>query len=326
MAITHHAGVSSFGVPLFGLGGLIPVPGDVYFVHPANAAAADGFAPGDPLKPRLTVSTCQTSMVANQNDVAVLIGNGSAADTNVVAESAEITWSKDLTHIISGQMERVSHRASIRSSATSITISMTQAGDGCVFANFHMLNQATAAANRVLVITGQRNSYYNLHLAAGLNQTGADQADMTDILMPTGGNGECYFENCTIGLDTVNRAGASSNILFTASGTSTRNEFRGCRFISVCDATGFIPVSIPSLGIDRYLIFDNCIFTSAGAFSGGSTPAQALSINASIGGVVIWKQSIAVGFTALETTASTNVYVQDLYGAGTTGLAIANTV
>ncbi len=326
MAITHHAGVSSFGVPLFGLGGLIPVPGDVYFVHPANAAAADGFAPGNPLKPRLTISSCQTSMTANQNDVAVIIGNGSAAATNIVSESAAQTWSKDLTHICAGQMERVAHRASIRPDATSITITITQSGDGCVFANFHLTNQATAAANRALVITGQRNSYYNMHIAAGFNQTGADQADMADILMPVGGNGECYFENCTVGLDTVNRAGASSNILFTSGGTSTRNEFRYCRFISVCDATGFIPVSIPSLAIDRYLIFDNCVFTSAGAFTGGSTPAQCLSVNASIGGVVIFKQSIAVGFTALETTASTNVYVQDLYGAGTTGLAIANTV
>ncbi len=326
MAITHHAGVSSFGVPLFGLGGLIPVPGDVYFVHPANAVAADGFAPGNPLKPRLLVSACQDSMTANQNDVAVLIGNGSAAATNVVSESATQTWSKDLTHIISGQMERVGHRASIRPNATSITITMTQSADGCVFANFHITNQATAAANRVLAITGQRNSYYNLHIAGGFNQTGADRADMTDILMPVGGNGELYFENCTIGLDTVERAGAGAHVLFTASGGSTRNEFRSCRFISWLDATGFTPVQIPSGGIDRYLIFDNCIFTSAGAFTGGSTPAECLSVNASAGGVVIFKQSIAVGFTAVETTNSTNVYVQDLYGAGTTPLAIATTV
>ena len=318
-------GISSFGVPQFGPGGLVPVPGNVYWIHPGGTASVDGNSGLSPERARVTISSVQSSMVANQNDTVILIGNSSAAATNVVSESAAVAWSKNLTHIIGTGFTRVAHRSSIRASATSMVETLTLSADGVVLANFHITNQSSGAvANQCINYTGQRGSFYNLHIAAGFNQTGADRADMSDLLM--NGSGEDYFESCTIGLDTVDRAGTGANVRFTGDKNTARVEFHKCRFTSQTDNSTFTPFVIPAASIDRYLILDNCMIINGATLSGGTQLAEALDVSSTAGGIVLLKQTFVADFLAVETGNSGRVFVQDLYGAGTTALGVENTV
>lgn len=318
-------GITSFGVPQFGPGGLVPVPGDVYWIHPGNAASVDGNSGLSPERARVTISSVQSSMTANQNDAVMLIGNSSAAATNVVSESAAVAWSKNLTHIMGTSFTRVAHRSSIRASSTSMVETLTLSADGVVMANFHITNQSSgAAANQCINYTGQRGAFYNLHIAAGFNQTGADRNDLSDLLM--NGSGEDYFENCTIGLDTVDRAGTGANVRFTACKNTARVEFKGCRFISITDNSTFTPLVVPAASIDRYLIFDDCLFINPGVASGRTQLAEAFDISATAGGIVILKQTFVADMAAVEATNTNRVFTQDLYGAGTTALGVESTV
>ena len=217
MGLTNFPnGTTSFGVPQFGAGGLIPVPGNVYWTHPGEAFSTDGNNGLSPGKARVTISSVQASMTANQNDVVLMIGNSSASATNVVSESSAVAWSKNLTHILGTAMNKVGQRVSIRASSTSMVETLTLSASGSVFANFGITNQSSAAAaNQCINHTGQRCSFYNVNILGGFNQTRADRADLSDVLM--NGDGEDFWEYCTIGLDTVSRAGTGANVRFTAS-------------------------------------------------------------------------------------------------------------
>ena len=98
MSITNFPnGLSSFGVPLFGLGGMIPIPGNVYYLD--NDRGLDSNNGLDPTRPKQTLSNVQSVMTANQNDVAILIGHSSAG-TGAFRESSDLLWTKNLTHIV----------------------------------------------------------------------------------------------------------------------------------------------------------------------------------------------------------------------------------
>src|SRR3990167_6789304 len=170
MGITSFPnGVSSFGVPLFGMGGLIPVPGNVYFVRqeitqtniskPGYSAGSDGNSGLSPERPLATLSAAHSKMSANQNVVAVILGSNT---TIAVRESADLAWTKDLCHIVGTTYNRVAQRCSIRetSGGTSVTKMMDNSADGCLFAGFHIFQgNSTAADQYGWDESGERNAW-----------------------------------------------------------------------------------------------------------------------------------------------------------------------
>ena len=68
---------------------------------------------------------------------------------------------------------------------------------------------------------------------------------------------ENFFEDCTIGLDTVARTAANSELIVTGS----RNHFRRCTFLSNSTTAGKFLVKIDNSGGDmRWTVFEDCLF------------------------------------------------------------------
>lgn len=325
MSFTNYPhGITSFGIPILGMGnGPLPVPGNVYFVHPAQDAtlgvdkgvvAASDSNPGTLEKPLASLSQAHSGMTANQNDTAILIGNSSASATNVVSESSAVTWSKNLCHIIGTAMNRVSHRCSIRQANSDIANFITVSADGCVFANFHVFSDDdTNEAEIAWTETGQRNAHYNLHIA-GMANTGAsnprDAAGSRNIKLT--GDGERYFKDCVIGVDTADRGAANASL--ECASQAVRDIFEDCRFIMRADAATPLFVTIGASGLDRFIEFKDCAFHN---FAGTSL-TQAMSINGSAGGNVIIRGAGTILVGADEWDSGDSAYI-NLPAAASTG-------
>ena len=314
-------GVYSFGVPIFGSGGLIPVPGIVYWVHPAATNASDGNDGLSPQVPLKTLSGAHALMVANQNDTAIVIGNSSAAAANVISETATLTWSKNLCHIVGAMAHnKISHRVSLRATGN-FTPLINVTADGCVFANFHTFHGYSTAETQICwQESGQRNAHFNLHIAGMGHATGGDQAGSRSLLLT--GDGERYFKDCTIGLDTIARS--TTNAELELKTIAVRDIFEDCLFLAFADNSGhlFIKADDASNAIDRFAIFNRCIFLNA-IHSTGTAMTEAIAAHASLSATILLKDCTLVGATDWENAASGQVMIDGAAPtAGTSGLAV----
>lgn len=314
------------GVPVAsGIGGLILAASqdaNVYWIHPANSSASDdndGLTPETALK---TLSRAQTMMTANQNDVAILLGNSSASSDNIISEATQLVWSKNLTHIIGTAYNRVGQRCSIRQTNSDIANFVSVTAAGCVFANFHVLSDDdTNEAEIAWTDSGQRNAYYNLHIYAGANLGASNPRDDggTRDLKLVGNGGEHYFEACTIGGDTAERGAAVANIEFAS--LTTRNKFKDCDLILRSDADSPVFIYADSAGtFDRYVIMKGCTGTCW-----GTALVEAVNIHVSPGGWLILHDTQFVNALKMEAIASARVYVEAVDSASSTGRMVLNT-
>ena len=324
MGLTHFPnGVSSFGVPQIG-GSVWPVgggnnsPGRAYWVDPTNGSDSNNGSSPD--KALAKLSRAHTMMTANQNDTAFVIGNSSASSATVVSETATLTWSKNLCHIVGvNAFNRISHRVSIRPVTNQFTPLVSVTASGCVFADFHVFTDSSSTSAITWAETGQRNAHINLHIGNTSNQTQADAAGSR--AMTISGDGERYFERCTFGIDTGERAGANATV--ESLNIANRDMFVDCMFIMRSDAAApFHYMATTSSAIDRFVYFKSCLFTN---FSTGTAQVAALDIDGSLGGHVILHDCQLVGATNWEGTASGNVFVEAAQAAGTSGIMVAHT-
>lgn len=318
MGLTNFSnGLSSFGVPVIG-GNMIPFGKDskVFFVDQLNGS--DGNRGDQPNRALATLSKAHSLMTSNRNDVAVVIGSVTGTNGNItstygssiaVREAATLAWSKNQCHILGISYNRIAHRVSIRAaSGVDFTPLVNVTGDGCVFANLHAFQgYATNEAQVCWNDAGERNAYYNCHIAGMGAQLAADHASSRSLTITGTGLGENYFKDCVIGVDTVDRGAANSQLVI--SGGSARNIFENCTFLSRADASTPLFVSIGASGIDRFVDFVDCMFHNH-----GTTLTTAMSINASPGGSVIIRgaRSILVGATEYD---SADVAVTNLPAA-----------
>lgn len=314
-------GVSSFGVPIYGMGGFIPAGGTVYWVWPGGANSSDGNSGLSPDEALVTLSKAHSLMTANQNDVAILVGNSSASSTNVVAESSTLTWSKNLCHIIGTAYNRTSHRCSIRSDGTEFTPLVNVTADGCVFANFHVYHgYDDSSAQIAWAETGQRNAHFNLHIAGMGHQTAADHTGGRSLTLT--GDGERYFQDCTFGLDTVDRGEDNATVELLSA--AVRDEFHNCKFIMRADATTPEHVKLPTANsIDRWVLFKDCQFFNAGTFTGASTIDDVFDITGGQGGVILLNNCVSAGAGDWDADDTGAVYVEPVYANSSTGITVA---
>lgn len=254
MPLTNYPnGVSSFGVPIFGSGGLIASPGDIYFVD--QQRGSDGNTGLEPDKALLTLSAAHAKMTANQNDTAIVLGS---ASTIAVRESATLAWSKNLCHIVGAMAHnRFAHRVSIRAaSGYNFTPLVSVTGAGCVFANFHAYHGYDSDVAQICWDdSGLRNAYHNVHLGGMGHATAAANAGGRSLKLS--GGGERAFYNCVFGLDTVDRSTTANAELEIAG--AVREYFENCIFTTY--GSGAHPmVIVTAAGLDRYALFDRCKF------------------------------------------------------------------
>ena len=288
-------GTTSFGIPQLGgampwaVGGgrLATAPGKTFWCDPTNGLDSnDGLSPD---RGKATLSSVHSAMTANQNDTVYIIGNSSASSTTTVRETATLTWSKNLCHIVGvNALNRISHRVSIRPVTNQFTPLVSVTADGCVFANFHVITDGTSTSQITWAETGQRNAHFNLHIATTTNQTGADGNGMR--AMTISGDGERYFKDCTFGVDTVNRAGTSATVATLSS--AVRDIFEDCLFIAQLDNGTATHLLCADGTVDRFILFKRCMFHSF-----GTAMTEVANVGASLGGRVILQDCHSIGAT-----------------------------
>lgn len=252
---------------------------NIYFVDPALGSDTNA---GDRwTKPLATIAAAYAKCVANQHDV-VLLNATSAGHTL----SAALTWAKNYTHLVGmcapgmvGQRARIFQLSTLTGMAPLIDIT----SQGCVFRDlysFQGVDDATSLVN-VRLNAAQRNHFQRVHFAGGGHATQA--IDGGASLLLTGGASENLFEDCTVGVDTIDAGTGMAGLVFAATGGQARNIFRRCHFTLHAGHAGAVFVeSLGNSGQDRYTLFDGCWFinlsgtamTQAFAIAAGFDPAN----------------------------------------------------
>lgn len=305
MTLTNFPnGITSFGVPVIGGIGGMPLTGTWYFVN--YATGSDGYEGTSPEQPLKTLLAAYNKCVAGKNDVVYIIGDGSTTATQRL--SASLTWAKNATHLIGetaptmvAQRARIS---TLSTQTTNINPLMTISASGCIFANFSFFQGVGEASTdeQLLDITGDRNYFWNIQFGGMGHANGAARAGSYCVYLNDGD--ENTFDNCVFGLDTVSRSAANASVKFA--GQAQRNIFRNCLFPLYATATSPWCVDANSVGsIDRFNLFQNCAFLN----SGTSTPAAVYSFNASQGGFLVSSNCDAMRFTDWTATDTATVQI-----------------
>jgi hypothetical protein len=260
--------MTTFSDMLFQLGGYpvlpaLPIPpgGTWYWVDPVNGSTSnDGLAPvanNAGHGPLATVGAAYDKCTTLKHDVVVLMEGASPSE-----EATAITWSKSYTHLIGlcapvreGQRARITQLSTLTAADPLITLS----GSGCVWANVRIVQEVNDATSLgVLKVTGERNYFWNVDFAGGAHTASA--IDNGCSVRISGGS-ENLFDRCTFGLDTVAWATGFAGLVFAATGGAARNVFRDCLFNAYAGNANAIFVELlGNSGIDRYQLFDRCIF------------------------------------------------------------------
>lgn len=295
-------GVSSMGVPLIGSNGIPPFSGNYWFVDETNGA--DGNSGTSWSAPLATLARAQVLATSGNDDVVFFRGT--------IHQTASLAWAKDKVHLIGvcAPLKRGKRARISVSGTTAFSPLVNVTGSGCYFANFGtFFGFATDAQSTSYAVsdTGGRNCYENVEIL-GFGAAGTAGNTGARAILISGSTGENTFRDCVFGVDTVSRGVANYTVEFT--GGSPRNWFVGCEFEMLAGAS--TPAHLFTAGsaaIDRYAIFERCIFGNATG-STATTIAQVTKIAASAGGLFILKQSVWYGATHLETT-TTNQFLLD---------------
>lgn len=309
-------GVASMGIPLLGGGMTIPVMGKgakAFFVDPANGS--DGNSGLSMARPLDTVSAAYAKTVDKRGDVIYLLNDGNASGT--ARESSTLTWAKDNTHLVGlCAPTLLSQRARISPPTTATAILTPQlkvTGHGNIFANlslFEGTSEDSVASVCVEIELGTRNYFWNvamMNMGDATNGHSGDEAGSAHLLLD--GGSENTFDSCYIGLDTASRSAANASVRFRKNGTTTsaRNIFRNCIFPMLADAATPLFIDANESGcVDRFNLFDHCIFTNA-VGSTGTALTAASAIHASAGGLFLMKDCMLVGADDWHATDTANM-------------------
>lgn len=194
--------------------------------------------------------------VTNRGDTVIFLA-GPTAD----APTATILWDKDFTHLVGVGCEQpgMGNRCRIvGTDAVNMDRVLRVTGSGNIFRNIQVFqgNDATGlvAWSGAVCVEGSRNVFQNVFFAGMGHADAAAEADSYS-LMVTGA--ENYFENCTIGLDTIARTAANSELHVAGA----RNRFVGGEIRSNSTTAGKFLVRINNTAGDlRETIFRNVLF------------------------------------------------------------------
>jgi hypothetical protein len=184
---------------------------------------------------------------------------------------------------------------------------------------FHGVDDSTSGT-AALRVTGDRNHFYRCHFA-GIGHVTMDTANNCSLSV-TGD--ENLFEECVIGLDTIGR-GTAANSELRLSGGATRNVFKKCIFPTYADADTHQFLIQAASGIDRFNIFEDCLFYNA-VNSGATTMTEAFDIAAGgspAGGIILKGDCLIVGATEWDAGDTGSLWIAAPTGAvATQGIAV----
>lgn len=301
-----------FGMPLYGISGVLPFGGNYFFVDQTNGSDGNTGGPQDPFR---TLTQAHTACLANNNDVVFLIGTSH--------QTATLVWSKSRTHLI-GLAPNLLSQARARISQTGSTVFtplVSVTASECIFRDigtFHGF--ANASAQIAVAVTGGRNEFTRCLFGGMGDATAAAQAGGRSLTIS--GTGENTFVDCQIGLDTITSSAANASLELLAA--TPRNVFRSCIFPRMTSSATTLMVKTAASGaIDRFTLFQDCQFINA-IQSTSTQMTVAFSMAASAGGMMLLKGCESIGSTKWgDAAALAQMYIDmPVVSAAAGGLAI----
>ncbi len=315
-------GITSFGIPIFG-SGLPPFTGQYLFCDYLRGNDGNDGSPGTPLK---TITAAYAKTTSGNNDVVFIVGDGGTDATQRL--TASFAWNNNATHLIGltapsfySQRARISH---LTTQATEINPLMSIGGTGCIFANFSMFQgiNSLATAEQLVNITGGRNFFSRIHFGGmgGTGSSGGSAAATSYCLGMGTGADENFFQDCTIGLDTIQRTAANASIKFNGTGAA-RNVWQNCIFPMDglnADTPYFIDAGTAGC-VDRVNLFRNCQFYNSVNSTGTQLTVGSLApVAGSPAGSLVFDNCTTVGVTKYTATSNFCWVTGPVTGAGTT--------
>jgi hypothetical protein len=251
-------GISSFGIPVMGGGGIPAMFGTVYFVdYSAGLDDNEGKSVDKPLK---TLSEAYDRCTTNKNDVILINGYSS------VLEDAAILWTKNRIHVVGlGGGFLTGQRAKLELSATGITAdaaaNIVLSGVGNSFHNLKIINSGTHANSVSAVIdAGEATLWDNCSF---MKLSDLDQTTVSDF--ETRADSTTYL-NCEFGFDTLTQSVARPTLRIKGSGGTrmTHCRFIDCIFTCQSSTANKMHVLVHDTSALRFeSIFKECIFIAA---------------------------------------------------------------
>ena len=180
----------------------------------------------------LTLAAAYAKCTDAQHDTILVLSGATALNP-----AAALDWAKSYTHLIglSGNLPGVGQRSRIvGTAALDLAYLIDFQGSGCVVKNIQFFQGNDAASDSgAVIVSGSRNYFENCFFAGMGHATAAGRAGSYSLKL-TGA--ENCFERCTIGLATMCRTAANTELWMT--GECNRNQFRSCDIVSWCVTAG----------------------------------------------------------------------------------------
>lgn len=322
MPVTNFPnGISSFGVPVMGGGGIPATTGTVFWVDYTNGSDANSGR--SPARAFRTVAKAYDSATTNKDDVICLIGSAS----HVVTEM--LTISKNRVHFVGvdglggrlyGQNAKIS--MGVTTAATDLG-AVKNTGIRNSFTNIKFTSANTVAQSLYTFLEGGEYTVFNN--CEFYKSTDLDQSAAAEFVC----NGDSpQFIDCTFGSLADFQTGTTirPSVLMTkevvGTGLVTRDAyFRNCRFWkNAGHVNGRHVYGANATDVERIVIFDNCVF--ANAVNAAAVPAQCVAFGATLTvGQVLVKDCTSINNTKLSTT--TGVLIAGAVPTyATTGIAV----
>lgn len=289
-------GMMSWGVPVLP-GPHVPFgpTSKAIFVAPYRTESNGASDGNDGLSPRRAVKTLSKALslaTANKNDVVFWISSGDSASETTDDLTATLDWNKDLVHLVGMSHNKYSQRCrmNVPTASGAVTPAFKVSASGCVFANFQNFTGGNAGNLVGTEVTGNHNTFYNIHFAGMGTTTIAGLANATSLKI--NGGSENVFRDCIIGLDTIERDGDSKGELWFDGGAS-RMWFEDCLITTYLSADNQSVTIEDGTAIDRTIVFKNCAFF-AKSTNKATAQTTVFSIPAGISqGAIILQNSFA---------------------------------
>jgi hypothetical protein len=234
-------------------------------------------------------------------------------------------WGKDYTHFL-GNVTPISlgQRARFGSTVAALSPLITFSADGSVMKNVMWSqdgsNATTCAIN--MLMTGDRNHLKGVTLrnlgAAAVAGTA------TRNLKITSANGENLYEECTIGVDSVDYTTGTVVTIEYAGSNTARDHYYRCNILSGGGASGLF-VLVGASAITSFTKFEDCTFYN-NDLGVGDPMTQGFDLTAGGNGHILFAGKTRVyGCATLETTNSGNLLGENAIAAATSNTYVALT-
>jgi hypothetical protein len=272
-------------------------PGDVYWVRPINGSDTnDGSSPASALQ---TLGAALAASTPNQNDTLLLCAENNGVSTTA-RQNALLDWNKDGVHLVgvnAGSLLSQRSRIAFTANYAAATDLFKLSANGCLVSGIEFfMGVASVLPTGCMTTTGVRNVVRRCHIAG----FGAATNDISGAYsLQLKGAEENLFEDCTIGVDTIQLGAGTSNSQILLSNNAgvgcTRNHFRGCRVLLYTNsATAAQFLRAGATAQDRWNLMEDCLFlnplgtslTQAMTVAAGTSPSGVLILTGPKTGLV----------------------------------------